>query len=549
MHIRLFLLIAFLFAQKFKKKKPELHSPDSVGWRAAIGPYVKGVVYFSQGLVEESVPYFLSALEKAPNSAGIHYYLAQVAYVQRDYPRMLTHAEKAYREAPDQLWLALGYASALSLNEEHREAIALLEKFLQTHPAHPEILLRLAQSYRRLGRLSEADSYYEKLQQRSGVLYEDFFQERIQMFLEAGELGRAIALTETLVVRWPRSEIYRETAVRLYELARDFPRMAAHIQGLLRVDMANPFAWEIILNNIDWFESQWEEQVWDSLLERPEVPVEVRYALLRRFSDEGVEVRHRIDQLLREAPTAEGWAFRAELWLEDEEIDSAAFSLREAIRLDSTRWEWWARWLYLLYRLGGGDSLANAIAAGSERFPQQGLLYLWRGVAATQRREISDALAAFRRGWTLTTSTDTALARIALFYEGLAYLLAESPWPAPYETRLSTYYKSSEIPLFRFLIYHSAGQVPPSSIQTEAQKIHSQLPPTHPLRLWADGLLTPTSLEWQKRLSDNLTLLPLEGWIHLLAQGPQILGSATYQSWKTWVTQAYPLCPVWRNLP
>jgi len=545
-----FLLLALAFAQKSKKKKPSGDSlQDSAGWRAAVGPYTKGVAYFSMGLTEEALPYFLNALEKAPNSAGIHYYLAQIAYAQRDYPRMLTHAEKAYREAPGEPWLALGYAHALSLNEEHREAISLLEKLLQTHPDHPEILIRLAQSYRRLGRLTEADRYYEKLQQRGGILYDDFFQERIQMFVEAGELGRAIALTETLIVRWPRTEIYRETAIRLYELARDLPRMADHIQKLLAVDAASPLAWDAILSNIEWFESRWDDQMWDSLLSRSEVPVEVRYALLRRFSDEGAEVRQRIDQLLREMPTAEGWAFRAELWLEEDERDSAAFALREAIRLDSTRWEWWARWLNLLYQAGGGDSLERAILAVSERFPQQGLLYLWRGILYVQRGQPVEAVAAFRRGWTLATSIDTPMARLALFYEGLAYILSKISWPASYESRLSTYHTPPENTLLRYLIWRYSGQPPPSPTEAEARKAFSHLPPAHPLRLWVEGLLSPTNPEWQKRLSDNLPLLPLEGWIMLLPQGPAAFGPLTYHTWKNWVIQTYPLCPAWQKLP
>lgn len=514
-----------------------------------MGPYTKGVAYFSMGLTEEALPYFLNALERAPNSAGIHYYLAQVAYLQRDYPRMLTHAEKAYREAPGEFWLALGYAHALSLNEEHREAISLLGKLLQTHPDHPEILIRLAQSYRRLGRLTEADQYYEKLQQRGGILYDDFFQERVQMFVEAGELGRAIALTETLIARWPRAEIYRETAIRLYELARDFPRMADHIQKLLAVDAASPLAWEVILSNIEWFESQWDDQMWDSLLSRSEVPVEVRYALLRRFSEGGADVRQRIDQLLREVPTAEGWALRAELWLEEDERDSAALALREAIRLDSTRWEWWARWLNLLYQLGGGDSLERAILMVSERFPQQGILYLWRGILYVQRSQAADAIAAFRRGWTLTPTIDTSMARLALFYEGLAYLLSKTSWPASYEARLNAYHAPTEIPLLRYLIWRYSGQTPPPPIETEARKALPLLSPTHPLRLWTEGLLTPSNPDWQKRLSDNLPFLPVEGWKTLLLLGPTTFGPPTYQSWKNWVIQTYPLCPAWQKLP
>jgi hypothetical protein len=61
--------------------------------------------------------------------------------------------------------------------------------------------------------------------------------------------------------------------------------------------------------------------------------------------------------------------------------------------------------------------------------------------------------------------------------------------------------------------------------------------------------LTRYSPDWAKRLSENLPNLPLEGWISLLSQSPQVLSPDTYQTWKSWVTKTYPLCPAWEKLP
>ncbi len=101
----------------------------------------------------------------------------------------------------------------------------------------------------------------------------------------------------------------------------------------------------------------------------------------------------------------------------------------------------------------------------------------------------------------------------------------------------------------RYLLYRYAGLTPPAQTAADAEKALAQLPPTHPLRLWAEGLLSPTHLDWQKRLSDNLAALPLEGWMTLLPLGPQTLGPTTYAQWKTWAVQTYPLCATWQSLP
>jgi len=547
----LLVLTTLVCAQKKSKNKsaPALAKQDTLTWRGAVEPFVKGVVYVSQGLFEEATPYFLRALEQAPDNPAIHYYLAQIAYSQNDYPRMLTHAEKAYREAPQMLWLALGYAAALSLNEEHEAALRLLQKLSKEYPPHPEVLIRLAQAYRRLGRVAEADPIYQKLQERGGILYDNIFQERVQMFVERGRLGQAIALAESMVVRWPRTELYREIAIRLYELARNFPRMATHIEALIMLDASNSMAWEVVLSYLEWFETHWQAVRWDSLLSQPGIPTEVRYNLLVRLCEDGTEVRQRLDQLLREAPTAEGWAFRADLWLEEDDVDSAAHALGEAIRMDSTRWEWWDRWLMLLYRLGGGDSLARSVEAASERFPTQSVLYLWSGIIRMQLGRTQEALTAFRKGWALASDVDTLVARTALYYEGVAYLRAGLPWSDTYRKRLSQYWTPPELLVFRYVMHRGGGQSFPEGEEPALHKALAQLPREHGLRLWAEGLVSPSDGDWQKRIEEAPDQLPLEGWIAILSLGPQALSPVRYQAWRSRALQEYPLCPLWHRLP
>lgn len=255
--LALALLVFPLFAQKAKaKSKPSSPAPDTLSWRQAVPAFVRGVVYFSQSLYEEAAEYLSQAAEAAPNSPGVHHYLAQVAYRQSDPIRMLTHAEKAYREAPQEVWLGLGYAYALMLNGQRQEAVRLLEQLHRTHPTDPEILHRLAQSYQAMGDWQRADACYQKLQLLGGST-EELFQARVQLLVEAGQLGRAIALAESLLTLWPKHEVYWEVAARLYELSQNLPRMAQTITQLLKLDPANPVAWNLVLSYSDYFEDVW----------------------------------------------------------------------------------------------------------------------------------------------------------------------------------------------------------------------------------------------------------------------------------------------------
>ncbi|MCS7188362.1 MAG: hypothetical protein RMJ66_01410 [Bacteroidia bacterium] len=550
---RLFLLSFFLiglWAQKPSKKakgKESTRVEDTTLWRHAIQPYVKGVVLFAQGLTEESAEYFYKAAEIAPHNPAIHYYLARLAYHQGDYLRMLTHAEKAYKEAPHELWFGLGYASALVINDQVKEAVQILIELQQRFPNEPEILLRLAQGYQSLGELEKADALYSRLQHMGGG-YEEILQARIQMFVEAEQLGKAIAIAESAATLWITHESYWEILARLYELSRDLPRMAQVVAHLLSIDPANQVAWNLVLAYPEVFEEMWGDEVWEKFLEQDATPIEVKYALLRRLETlETTEYIETLGHLLQVCPLATGWDLWAQYWAKEGKWDSAAVAWKRAIQQDTNQLSLYWSYFYALWQLGGGDSLAREVERLEETLPGQGRLFLWKGIALAQCRQWRQAITAFNKGWHLATHLDTSLAQIAAYYHLVAEAAQKKVEPSTQRRFLSWYERSLGSALLALILFrHEVSEVeaaqPPVSLKPPYQEWFVLLSAIRQKRFEEARRIAASMVEENARL-------PLEAWEDILTRlDSKVVGSA-YKYWKGRAQQQYPLAFLWHELP
>jgi len=540
------LLFAQKKAQPPKKPKDPTVTVDTQGWRQAAPPFTRGVVLWSQGLSEEAAEFFYKAAEIAPHSPGIHYYLARLAYTQEDYIRMLTHAEEAYREAPNELWIGIGYAVALELNGQKKQTVEILERLHKLYPKEPEILLRLAQACQQIGQIDKADAYYRELLSVGGG-YEEVFQARVRLFVEAGQLGQAIALAESTVAVWPKHEGYWETLARLYELSRNLPRMAEVVQKLLGIDPANMVGWSLVLAYPEYFEQLWGPETWEELLVSPAIPAEVKYSLLQRVDFlEEEDYQQVLGELLRQQPLAGGWDLWGRFWAKKGRWDSAAVAWKRAWSADTQGLAFLANYLYALYRLGGGDSLLREVEKAQELFPGQGRLFLWEGVAAAQCRQWARASAAFTRGWRLFASGDSLLFQVAAYYHLLTELAQGALSASTRERFLRAYGTTGGEALIALLQARQSHQA------SQLQAIVSSLPP--PYREWAAFWIAYAGgrLEEARRIAADAAhqpALPLEMWEDfLLRLTPQTVGTL-YQRWRQKAAQAYPLACFWRDLP
>ncbi|MCX8112157.1 MAG: tetratricopeptide repeat protein [Bacteroidia bacterium] len=535
-----------IYAQKKSKQRNLSANADTNAWRGAAPAFTRGVVLFTQGLIEEAADFLEKAAELSPNSAGIHYYLARIAYAQGDPIRMLTHAEKAYLEAPQEIWTVLGYAAALQLNSQTKEACELLEKLLKSHPDHPEILFRLAQAYQAQGDIDKADAYYARFQHLTGS-YEETFQARVHLFVEKGHTQRAIALAESLATLFPRHEVYLETAVRLYELNRDLKGMASAAGRLLEIDPANQVGWEVVLGYPELFEEIWGEESWERFLEAPGVPVEIKYALLRRVDFlEDEEFLAILRRLLAEAPTASGWELYARYWAHQERWDSAARAWRSAIALDSTQVSLYGDYFYALYRLGGGDSLLREVQRARELIPGQGRFYLWEAIALTLNRSPEMALPLFQKGWRLLQPLDTPLAQIASYYHAIAEITTHQ---LSIQTRqkLLTLYKPPIGEVLLEILTTRRGERHKSPNRKEGLPLvyESWLNLVRDLQA---NRFTEAYAHAAKAVRSGQSL-PLEMWEDiLLSLGEKGIGP-DYNEWKQQAQKTYPLAILWRDLP
>ena len=113
--------------------------------------------------VRDAEKYFLSELEKDPESYLAHLGLAITLKGKSEYPKAINHFQKSIEGLPDPLPALRLLSETYQLNGQDKEAINVLEKALELNEKDKSTLFLLAASYLNAEEYSKASDIYEKL--------------------------------------------------------------------------------------------------------------------------------------------------------------------------------------------------------------------------------------------------------------------------------------------------------------------------------------------------------------------------------------------------
>lgn len=111
---------------------------------------------------------FETAAAADSTGLGAQWGQAKVAIARQDYPRALTHIERAVSSAPNVPALRLLEADALLKTDRLFEAERVVRRVLERRPEDPDATLLLATCLLRTGRLNEAKAEMERLEKLAG---------------------------------------------------------------------------------------------------------------------------------------------------------------------------------------------------------------------------------------------------------------------------------------------------------------------------------------------------------------------------------------------
>jgi tetratricopeptide (TPR) repeat protein len=126
-----------------------------------------GQAFFQAGELDSASAEFEKALEIRPNDYASLLYLSEIYETAGDYIAAATSHMRLGYLRPNNAWQHQ-YRAAVNLIRagEYEQATAMLERVVETNPAHHEALSRLARLYRALGRNEDAARLYRQIIER-----------------------------------------------------------------------------------------------------------------------------------------------------------------------------------------------------------------------------------------------------------------------------------------------------------------------------------------------------------------------------------------------
>lgn len=352
------------------------------------------------GNLKEAAVLFHDCIKIDPQHAASHYELANILYKSEELTDALPFARKARQLDSENEWYMLFEADILMNLGDVPNAILLYQRLIKSYPDKPEYTYELANAYLFAGKLDEAIRIYDQIEQKLGVTEEISIQKE-KLYLELDKLDKAVAELEKLISAFPTEQRYMGMLAEVY-VANDREDKAFEVyERMLANDADDPI---LHLNLAEYYKRKGDfDRSFTELktaFAHPDLNIDQKIQVLmsyymltekdKRLVPQAFELLDLTTQAHPQDP--KGFAMQADFLYRERKLEEARESFYRTIKLDSGRFAVWSQLIQVSYELGDHDAMLNDSETALELFPNQGIFYLFKGMAHNQKGEHSEAV-------------------------------------------------------------------------------------------------------------------------------------------------------------
>jgi tetratricopeptide (TPR) repeat protein len=408
-------LVVAIPADAQKKKKTDDTTASNSKLREAEFYFTEGEKFFILEDYSKALAYYQRTLEVNPESATVHYKIAEVlsrSNKQEDFQRAALSIEQALRLDKTNKYFYVLAGSIYRSMAKFDKAAAAYDEMIRTVPGTEEYLYDLAEVLQYANRQDEAIKVYTKAENAFGV-NELSSTQKIKLFLEAGKTKEALTEGEKLITAFPEEERY----------------VMAFAQVLAQKNMTNLAIQYLEKYTTDDTYSGNAKMLLAGLYRDTNQEVKARPLLLSLFDDLSVEFGGKLIILgaynaeLNQSksagtPDAEKEKFAVTLlekleknYPEESSVHIIGGDLylavgkdresqneyAQAVTGDDVNFEVWENLLYLDIKLEQFDQALKHADQALELFPNQGMLHYFSGIANLRKRRYTESVSALEQ--------------------------------------------------------------------------------------------------------------------------------------------------------
>ncbi len=340
-----------------------------------------------------------------PANANAHFQLAQI-YVNT---RRLAEAEKEALEAvrldEGNKWYLETLAGIYMNQGKAKEATEVFKTLITRFPNNADYYLNLGFLQTRAGQFDAAIKTYEQFEKNFGI-DENVLLEKKNLYLRLNKFDEAIREIQRLYDEFGEMD-YLLMEAEMYRVNRMKDKATELYKKILEKEPDNAQALLAMADlGAQTGNGQQTLESVKKVFANPNVDVDTKIKILYPYlqywdiqKDKKQEAFELAGILTATHPEeAKGYAIRADLYFLDDQLDTALASYLQALKYSKEVFTVWQQVMAIYNQKRDWATLQQVSTEAMELFPNQAVIYLFKGGAEVQLKEYEKALKSFGKG-------------------------------------------------------------------------------------------------------------------------------------------------------
>ena len=363
---------------------------------------------------ETAIKNYQEVVATDPNNANAHFQLSQIFYNQGKMAESESEALSAVKTDGNNKWYYEMLANIYMNEGKPKEAVEIFKELIRKFPNSAEYYLNLGFLQSKLGQYETAVKTYEQFEKNFGI-DENVIMEKKNLFLRLNKFNEAIAEVEKLVDAFPEDVDYLHMEAELYRANRMKEKATELYKKILTIEPDNADA---LLAMADMgMQSGDTKQSLESIkkiFENPKVDVDTKIKILYPYlqywelqKDKKQDAIDLAELLTATHPDdAKGFAIKGDLYYLDLQNDKALESYKRGLELNKDVFQVWQQVMVIYNLKRDWAALQKTSNEAMELFPNQAMVYLFKGTAEQQNKELEKAVKSYLKGEKMTADND-----------------------------------------------------------------------------------------------------------------------------------------------
>ncbi|MBL0310969.1 MAG: tetratricopeptide repeat protein [Bacteroidetes bacterium] len=363
---------------------------------------------------EEAIRIFNEILSLDSKNSNAHYQLSQIYASQQKLSQAEEEALAAIKLDAKNKWYLESLTAIYMDQGKTKEAAEVYKTLISKFPPNPDYYLNLGFLYSRTGQFEQAIKVYEQFEKNFG-LDENVVMEKKNLFLRLNKFNEALNEVHKLVDAFPGETSYMMMEADLYRANKMRDQATEIYKKVLVLEPDNASAL-LALAEIGMQDGNANESISSikKVFENPNVDVDTKIRILFpyiQFWDLKKENKQDAFDLaailVRVHPEdAKAFAIKGDLYYLDEQNEPALEAYLRSLKLNKSVFQVWQQVMVIYNLQKDWSKLQQFCTEAMEYFPNQSIIYLFKGGAEYQLKDYALAVKSYSKGEKMSVEND-----------------------------------------------------------------------------------------------------------------------------------------------